>query len=139
MALYSIRIFRIYTELGISTVLIVCYTLLYTFMCYTGMFSIGLVYCNGGVCLRACSSSMPMGHHGSGSGGAIVVVITVVGMVLMCRRIRNRGHIPRYVGVGVRVVTAPYIPRIPPHEFMVVRIHKYISHGRTGVVLPSVH
>ena len=89
MALYSTHIIRIYTEFGISTILIVCYTMLYAFVNYTSMFSIGLPYCNGGVCLRGCSSLKPVGHHGLGAGGARVV-ITAVSVVLRGRRIHNR-------------------------------------------------
>jgi hypothetical protein len=74
MAMYSLRAFRIYTEFGIST-LVVCYTLSYAFMCYTSMFSIGLLYSNGGVCSRACSSLKPVGHHGLSVGGARVVIM----------------------------------------------------------------
>jgi hypothetical protein len=70
MTLYFTCIFCTSTELGIYDILIVCYTILYAYLHYTSMLSIGLPYCNGGVCLRACSSLRPVGHHGSGARGA---------------------------------------------------------------------
>ena len=89
MALYLTRLYRIYIELGIYAILIVCYTILCAHLCYTSMFSIVLPYCIGGVCLWACSSLKPVDHHGSGAGGTRVV-ITAVGVVPRCRRIHNR-------------------------------------------------
>jgi hypothetical protein len=115
MAMYSLRTFRIYTEFDTST-LVVCYTYLYAFMCYISMFNIGLLYCNSGVCSGACSSLLHVGHHASGSGGARVVIMAA-SVVLGAVRSTLGGHIPRYVRVGVWVVTALYICCIPPREF----------------------
>jgi hypothetical protein len=112
MAMYSFHIFHIYAEFGTST-LVVCHTFIYSFMCYTSMISIGLLYCNGGVCSRACSSLNPVGLHGSGFGGARLEIM-VASMVLGAIRSTSDGRIPRYVRVGVRVVTAPYFPCIRP-------------------------
>jgi hypothetical protein len=112
MAMYSIHIFRIYIEFGIPT-LVVCCTFIYDFMCYTSLFSIGFLYCNGGVCSRACSNLKPVGHHGSDSGGDRVEIM-VASVVLDAIRSTSGGRIPRYVGVRVWVVIAPYIPCIPP-------------------------
>ena len=89
MALYYTCLYHIYTELCIYATLIVCYTILCASYCYTSMLSIDLPYCIDGVCLQACSNLKHVDHHGSGAGGARVVIM-VVGVVPRYHRIHNR-------------------------------------------------
>jgi hypothetical protein len=56
-------------------------------------------------------------HHGSGAGGARVVIMAA-SVVLRAVGSTSGGRIPQSVGVGVQVVIAPYILCIPPCEFM---------------------
>jgi hypothetical protein len=107
-------------------------------MCCTTMFGIGLAYCNGGVCLRAFSTLKPVGPHSSGAGEARVV-IKAVGVMLRCRRIHNMWSYSMVCRGRCTGVIAPYIPCIPPREFMRVGVHnKDISPGRPGVVFSLV-
>jgi hypothetical protein len=78
MALYSAHRYSTHNiELihGYLAIFIVCYAMSYAPSSYITMFSLALSINIGLVCLRACSSSMPIHHHGEGFGGARVVIL----------------------------------------------------------------
>jgi hypothetical protein len=78
MALYSTLQYSTHNvELihGYLTILIVSFAMSYAPSSNMIMFSLALSINIDLVCLRACSSSMPVHHHGGGSGGARVVIL----------------------------------------------------------------
>jgi hypothetical protein len=91
MALYSTRRYSTHNiELihGYLAIFIVWYAMSYAPSSYITMFRLTLSINIGLVCFLACSSSMPVHHHGLGSGGARVVILCT-GVVPRARRIHR--------------------------------------------------
>jgi hypothetical protein len=91
MALYSTRQYFTHNiELihGYLTIFIIWYAMSYAPSSYITMFSLALSINISLVCFRTCSSSMPIHHHGGGSGGARVAILCT-GVVARAQRIHR--------------------------------------------------